>query len=137
MELLTQLREMGYLVQVDGSKIRCQWQGPGHPDPDRVRPLLAELRQQKALALVELRQEARTDPEKALSVRDPFDPHNQLPPGVIVCLPDLDRPGWWEARRIGKLTPVGHGSHQWDAILDLDTMEQESPRTEGPSQPGR
>ena len=87
-----------------------------------MQPLLEELRQHKAEALKALRQES--DPEPESSLRDPFDPECYPPPGLILCLPDRDRPGWWIARRTGSLEPGGHGPDQWEAILDLDRLER-------------
>ena len=121
MEVLTRLREIGYRVQAEGDRIKCHWQGEGKPDSETVRPLLEELRQQKAEALKTLREETAGP----APVRDPFDTTRSLPPGVIITLPDRERPGCWVARRNGTLKPEGHGPDQWEAIMDLDRLERE------------
>ena len=122
MDVVARLREAGYWVRVEGDRIKCSWQGEGKPDPETVRPLLAELKAQKAEALETLRRESA---EVEAPTVDPFDTSACLPPGLIVTLPDQDRPGWWTARRVGTLTPEGHGPDQVEAILDLDRREQD------------
>ncbi len=120
MEVLARLREIGYQIQVAGDTIHCHWRGAGKPDPDEVGPLVEELRQRKAEAL-----EALREPQAEVPLPDPFDPEAYPPEGLIICLPDLKRPGRWIARRTGTLAPVGHGADQWEAIMDLDRLERE------------
>ena len=118
MELLDQLRGLGYEVTLDDGEITCFWRAPGLPDRDEVLPLLTALRQQKAEAVVALQEEQAPDH------LDPFDVRNHLPPGVVVCHEDRDRPGWYYAKRVGSNGPVGHGEDQVEAILDLDRKEK-------------
>ena len=119
MEVQTRLREIGYTLAADGENIKCSWRGAGKPDPNTVYPLLEELRSHKAEALAALREEtAEPSPYP-----DPFDEGSYSPPGLIICMPDLDRPGCWTARRTGTLKPVGHGPDQVEAILDLGREE--------------
>jgi hypothetical protein len=41
------LVSMGYHFELVGEKVRYDWQGPGEPDPDTVRPLLAQVKASK------------------------------------------------------------------------------------------
>ena len=119
MEVLTRLREVGYRIEVNDDKIRCHWRGEGKPDPETVCPLLEELREHKAEALEAL-QEETGEPGP---FPDPFDEDAYPSPGWIICLPDLDRPGWWIARRTRTLEPVGRGQSQAEAVLSLASKE--------------
>ena len=119
MEVLSRLREVGYRIEVNDDKIRCHWRGEGKPDPEAVRPLLEELRSHEAEALVALREETG----EPGPFPDPFDEGSYPPPGLVICMPDLDRPGCWIARRVGSLEPEGRGPDQVEAILDLGKKE--------------
>ena len=117
MDILDKLRKAGYRVRAEGDKVKATWQGEGKPDPDTVRPLIAELKAHKGAILEALREEAGEMPEC-----DPFDP-DWPPAGWIVTLPDRDRPGWL-ARRAGTLEPCGRGADQVEAILSLAAIEE-------------
>jgi hypothetical protein len=54
-EAVMKLVSMGYHFELVGEKVRYDWQGPGEPDPDTVRPLLDLVRQNKDAALYFLR----------------------------------------------------------------------------------
>ena len=120
MDVLVRLRQIGYRIDALEGKIQCHWEGQGKPDPDRVRPLLEELRQHKAEALRDL---VGADAQALFS--DPFAPEPYLPKGLIATSPDSSRPDWWIAWRMGTKRPVGHGADQWDAIMDLDRLDAE------------
>lgn len=49
------LTAMGYRFQIDGNALRYEWQGPGKPDPDHVRPLLETIKEHKGEVLTFLR----------------------------------------------------------------------------------
>jgi hypothetical protein len=48
------LRAMGYRFQVEGDALRYEWQGRGKPEPSRVRPLLALVKEHKPEVLAYL-----------------------------------------------------------------------------------
>jgi len=48
---------MGFVVELDGDSVSWTWEGTGQPDPITAKPLLEELKGQKAAVLEFLRQE--------------------------------------------------------------------------------
>jgi hypothetical protein len=45
--VVTQLQDLGYVVQLEGTEVVCRWSGPGYPEGRRVLPLLDELKRTK------------------------------------------------------------------------------------------
>ena len=124
MSAVDELRSVGSEVQLEGDDISFRWARAGRPDASRVRPLLDDIRQHKGEALDQLRQQGGHGIARGQQdTRDPFSPRNQLPPGLIITLPDPDRSGWWIARRTGSIEPAGRGPDQVAAILDLGRLE--------------
>ena len=123
-DTIRQLKAIGYAVWNEGDSILYEWRGHGVPKPEVVRPLLDGLRQHKPEALEALNVDESED-EAVPAVPDPFDPDRYPADGLIITLPDLDRSGWWTARRTGTCGPTGSGPDQWEAILDLDRLEAE------------
>lgn len=56
MRPLEELEAIGYAIHLEGDRIRVKYQGDGKPDPSRVKPLMAILKDHKAEALAALRQ---------------------------------------------------------------------------------
>ncbi len=55
MLILQQLREAGYIVDLQSEEIKLTWNGAGKPDPGQVKPLLVELKEHKQEAIAYLR----------------------------------------------------------------------------------
>ena len=55
MNTVSQMRAIGYEVQLEDQDIVCRWRGPGQPEPRRVRPLISQLREYKSEAVEWLR----------------------------------------------------------------------------------
>jgi hypothetical protein len=53
-EAVRKLADMGYRFTVNGEAIKAKYDGPGKPDPDAVRPLLALVKENKQEAIVYL-----------------------------------------------------------------------------------
>ena len=124
MSAIEELRSTGYEVHLEGDDIAFRWTGPGQPDADRVRPLLDEVRQHKEEAVAQLRQCSETDALANKDIRDPFDPANHVPPGLILAVEDLDKPGHCVAWRVGALDVRGYGATEVEAVEDLERIEQ-------------
>jgi hypothetical protein len=58
METVERLRELGYLLTVDGDKLSATYTGEGQPNPITVKLLLEELKEHKQEALDYLRHQA-------------------------------------------------------------------------------
>ena len=58
MEAVRQLTKMGFTLQVVGDRIKYRYTGPGQPDRDRAKRLLAELSARKVEALAYLARQA-------------------------------------------------------------------------------
>jgi len=78
MEAVRQLIDMGFSLWVEGGKIKYRYAGPGQPDPDLARRLLAKVAMHKAEAVAYL--VTRPAPHRARPM---------LPPVLTV----QDRPG--------------------------------------------
>ena len=62
------LTALGYRFQVEGDALRYEWQGIGKPDPAKVRPLLALVKEHKAEVLAYLSRPV--PPERVLTCYD-------------------------------------------------------------------
>ena len=47
MKVITELQDLGYIVQLEGEMVVCRWNGPGTPDGRQVLPLFEELKRMK------------------------------------------------------------------------------------------
>jgi hypothetical protein len=56
-DIIAQLRALGFQVEAVGEVVTWRWQGTGHPDPARARPLVELLKAHKSEALAALRGE--------------------------------------------------------------------------------
>jgi hypothetical protein len=65
---LQKLSALGYTFQVEGDGLRYEWRGPGKPDPSRVRPLLALVKEHKPEVLAYLSKS--NPPERVLTCYD-------------------------------------------------------------------
>lgn len=63
MKYIEKLRAAGYKVRLKGDHVICTWCGKGQPDPQKVRPLLEELKANKEEALRYLQEEAYGRPQ--------------------------------------------------------------------------
>ena len=118
MTVIDRLQDIGYVVGVDGDSITWHWTGHGFPDPELVRPLLAEVRQHKAEVLAALRHEHAFE-----SVRDTFVPGKRLPDGLMFVIEDLEREIGYVAWRTGDLELRGYGGTGIEAVRDLERRE--------------
>jgi hypothetical protein len=50
-EAIRALAQMGYRFTLNGETIKAKYHGPGNPDPDTVRPLLAAVKAHKPEAI--------------------------------------------------------------------------------------
>jgi len=50
-EAVKKLSNLGYRFELAGDRLRYQYEGPGKPDPDTVRPLLETVKEHKPEAL--------------------------------------------------------------------------------------
>lgn len=50
-EAVKKLSSLGYRFELAGDRLRYRFDGPGTPDPDTVRPLLATVREHKPEAI--------------------------------------------------------------------------------------
>lgn len=67
-EATRQLAHMGYRFTLAGETIKAKYEGPGEPDPDTVRPLLAVVKAHKPDVLAYLSKPAL--PERLLTCAD-------------------------------------------------------------------
>jgi hypothetical protein len=57
MNVVKQLVDLGYLVQLEGDEVVCRWNGPGHPVLHQVLPLFEELKRMKPQVVESLQPE--------------------------------------------------------------------------------
>ena len=150
---IARLREMEYVVELDGCDILWRFSGTGQPDAGEARELLTQLRDHKEAAVsellaerlnegvegtirsTELTREARRlfdcpaeqpfdSPELVQSI-DPFDRENYPADGTAVVLPDPDCEGRYSAHRVGPWPPVaiGGGDSELEAVDELLAAE--------------
>jgi hypothetical protein len=67
-EAVRKLSNLGYRFELAGDRLRYRYEGPGKPDADTVRPLLAEVREHKPDVLAYLSRPAM--PEHILTCAD-------------------------------------------------------------------
>lgn len=51
MDAIVEIQNLGYKVKLLSGKIKLIWRGQGYPDPEKVSPLLAEIRADKPRAI--------------------------------------------------------------------------------------
>jgi len=66
---IDKLRQAGYLVELDGESVVWRFAGIGQPNPDVVRPLLADLSQCKSEAFSLLEVEREEDRQEGFEER--------------------------------------------------------------------
>jgi len=151
--VIDRLRNIGYVVDLDGGDITWRFSGSGKPDAHEVRELLTQLRDHKEEAVAELLTEKSNEgaedasesidltraacrifdgavlttfeTTQLLKTIDPFDSDNYAGDGTVVVLPDLDYEGRYAAHRVGPRPPaaIGHGDSDLEAIDDLLALE--------------
>ena len=67
-QVVMKLTVLGYHFEVAGEKLRWRYQGPGYPDPEQVRPLLALVKEHKPEVLAYLTRPI--PPERVLTCYD-------------------------------------------------------------------
>jgi hypothetical protein len=106
MNVVKQLRLLGYRVTAKGADLALTYYGAGQPDPARVRPLLEELRQHKAEAITYLASEAAVP----ISRRS-----------------EAEEAAWWAATSIARgapdLDPLAHIEAAYMALKASPTVK--------------
>ncbi len=78
-QVITELRALGYSLELVEGRIKLTWEGKGHPDQEKVTPLLDALRRNKA-EVMELLEAGQVRPKPFLdSEGDLVIPHNSDP----------------------------------------------------------
>ena len=79
LEAVIELSRLGYRFKLAGDRLRYQYEGPGKPDPDMVRPLLETVKAHKPDVVVYLSKLAM--PERILTCFDcPRHEHDTINP---------------------------------------------------------
>ena len=70
MRAIIEIQAIGYRIDLMGDEIRLVWDGEEDPEPQRVGPLLAEIKVHKTEALEYLKRTSSTTPKTKQSIID-------------------------------------------------------------------